>query len=137
MGNLAAMAATDATIFDVCTGSSRKGSDEDLTVSDGHPESLMHERSPVHTSSSTPKRGRTTRLPAFLRASFSGRTRRCRLSWHSPLTMIALTPLVLVVRASRRVFTDSFKSYESMVFTHSTPTPLRARLRSMSTTSPR
>ena len=75
------------------TGSVRSGSSFGLRVSDGQPERRMQEWSPVHTSGSTQKRVRTTRLPAppTLRAA-QGEMRRWRASWHSPSAMMTLRP---------------------------------------------
>src|SRR5438045_9291558 len=48
-------------LFTCATGSTLSGSLAALTVSEGQPERRMQEWSPEHTSSSTPKRVRTTR----------------------------------------------------------------------------
>src|SRR5215831_19403322 len=74
------------------TGSTLSGSLEARTVSEGQPDRRMQEWSPVHTSSSTPKRVRTTRLPALSLAATWGRSRRWRSSWHSPSATITLSP---------------------------------------------
>jgi len=63
--HLPAQAAAHAGVVTCATGSTLSGSLEFLTVSEGQPESRMQEWSPVHTSSSSAKRVRTTRLPAL------------------------------------------------------------------------
>src|SRR5262249_2886769 len=104
VGDLAAQSAADALSITVATGSLRSGSGLGLTVSDGQPESLMQEWSPVQISSSTPKRTRTTRSPRLSFSASSGRTRRWRASWHSPSAMITLRPRSAVRMACFKVF---------------------------------
>ncbi|GIT47856.1 MAG: hypothetical protein Ct9H300mP13_6520 [Gammaproteobacteria bacterium] len=57
-----------------------------------------------------------------------GRRRRCRASWHSLSAMMTFRPPVVVVSASRRVFTIWATLYVTRVFIHCTPTPCRAAL---------
>ena len=59
----------------------------------------------MHTSSSTPKRVRSTRRPALTLCANQGRYRRWRMSWHSPSATMTLSPFVFPVRAARNVVT--------------------------------
>ncbi len=86
----------------VVTGSVRSGSGESLMVSEGQPDRRMQARSPVHTSSSMPKRVRTTRSPAASFCAAMGRSRRVRSSMHSPSAMMTLRPFSGAVMARRR-----------------------------------
>ncbi len=80
-------------------------------VSEGQPERRMQEWSPVHTSSSTPKRVRTTRFPALSAAAICGRTRRWRSSWHSASAMITFSPRKRLAIALRSTFAISLTRY--------------------------
>ena len=60
----------------LATGSSRNGSSSLFSDSDGQPESRMQAWSPVHTASSTPKRGASTRRPSRMAACRNGLSRR-------------------------------------------------------------
>ncbi len=60
----------------------------------------MQAWSPVQMSSSTPKRGRTTRLPSLTAFCSSGRSRRCLLSMHSEAATMTFGPFSGVVSAS-------------------------------------
>ena len=81
------------------TGSSRSGSPVSFTDSDGQPDSRMQAWSPVQTSSSTPNRSRTTRLPSLMALAINGRTRRCLFSMHSDEATMILGPFAEVVSA--------------------------------------
>ena len=94
-------------LFTCATGSTLSGSLAALTVSEGQPERRMQEWSPEHTSSSTPKRVRTTRSPALRAAAICGRIRRWRSSWHSASAMMTFNPLYAELIASRSVFAIS------------------------------
>ncbi len=60
----------------------------------------MQAWSPVQTSSSTPKRSRTTRLPSATALANSGRTRRCLFSMHSDEATMIFGPFWRMVSAS-------------------------------------
>ena len=85
----------------MATGSVRSGSGLSFTVSEGQPESRIHEWSPVQVSGSMPKRSRTTRVPAAIAARCRGFSRRCLFSMHSLCAITTFGPLTGVVSASR------------------------------------
>ena len=60
----------------------------------------MQAWSPVQTSSSTPKRGFTTRLPPAMALAVSGFSRRWRFSMHSDEATMIFGPFSFVVSAS-------------------------------------
>ena len=87
------------------TGSRRNGSGLGLTVSEGQPDSLIQEWSPVQVSSSTPKPGAYDPFAAGEFPAICGLMRRWRASLALAVGDDDLETLRPVVSASERVFT--------------------------------
>lgn len=86
------------------TGLDFNKSVEGFIVRVGHPESLIHEWSPVHVSSSTPYLILINRFFSTNFFCLIGFNLLCLSNWHSPSAIITLSPLKLLFIASNKTF---------------------------------
>ncbi len=99
--HLATVAAAHAGLVDTCHRIVPQRSSSFFNDKDGQPDRRMQAWSPVHTSSSTPNRGASTRRPSLIAFCCNGFSRRCLFNMHSDDATMTFGPFASVVSASR------------------------------------